>query len=228
MAILTGFRKFRDYLRNADGTYSLKSLWTSAQTVECSDGDTVEDKIGALKGITADLTTAETGYAADITAVGKVNTDLTQSIADVNQSIADINASFSQARADLITALASKGVTVAENCTFTDAIEAIHRISSSIKVTKIGDGTSANFRSYAGYQNFRMWQNIFVTITYTEVDVDQMDTARCFVDTTGGSLSASYNSSTGSASVSIGLGNNLGSGRVSFKTTFTWYLVQII
>lgn len=114
MAILSGFRKFRDYLRNADGTYSVKSLWTSSQTVECDDGDTVEKKIGALKGITADLTTAETGYAADMTVVSKINSDVTS-----------LQSSFTEARADLIKALASLGVTADTRLTFDQLIALI-------------------------------------------------------------------------------------------------------
>lgn len=134
MATLPGFRKFRDYLRNADGTYSLKSLWTSAQTVECSDGDTVEKKIGALKGITADIATAEQGYAADITAVRQISTD-----------VAALQSSFSEARADLITALAGLGITADSTINFDQLIALI---PSLIQLTQ---GTATAGSILSGY-----------------------------------------------------------------------------
>ena len=38
MSITSGFKKFKNHIKNGDGSYSLQSLWTSAQTVECADG----------------------------------------------------------------------------------------------------------------------------------------------------------------------------------------------
>lgn len=76
MSIVTGFRKFKNYIKNQDGTYILRSLWTSAQTVECSDGMTVEEKIGGLKGITSDTSISEKGFAADMTTVRLIHDDL--------------------------------------------------------------------------------------------------------------------------------------------------------
>ncbi len=87
MSITSGFKKFKNHIKNGDGTYSLQSLWTSAQTVECADGTTVEDKIGGLKGISTDLETTEAGYAADMTVVSQLNTDITS-----------LQTSFSEAR----------------------------------------------------------------------------------------------------------------------------------
>lgn len=76
MSIVKGFRKFKNFIKNQDGTYILRSLWTSAQTVECSDGLTVEEKIGSFKGVTANLSTTEDGYAADIKTVSLIQDDL--------------------------------------------------------------------------------------------------------------------------------------------------------
>ena len=120
MSITSGFKKFKNHIKNGDGSYSLQSLWTSAQTVECADGTTVEDKIGGLKGISTDLETTETGYAADMTVVSQLNTD-----------IAGLQTSFSGARVDLISALATKRVIVSEDTTFDKCIAQIHNINIS-------------------------------------------------------------------------------------------------
>ena len=52
------------------------SFWTKASDVEFNDGNTAETKVGAIKGITTDLNTTETGYAADMTALAQLNSDI--------------------------------------------------------------------------------------------------------------------------------------------------------
>ena len=52
------------------------SFWSKASDTEFDDGGNAETKVGAIKGITSDLNTTTTGYAADMTALAKVNSSL--------------------------------------------------------------------------------------------------------------------------------------------------------
>lgn len=52
------------------------SFWTKASDVEFNDGNTAETKVGAIKGITTDLNTTETGYAADMTALTQLYSEI--------------------------------------------------------------------------------------------------------------------------------------------------------
>ena len=56
--------------------FETMSFWTHAKDVEFDDGGTAQNKVGAIKGITSDLNTTTTGYAADITTVSKINDNL--------------------------------------------------------------------------------------------------------------------------------------------------------
>ena len=49
---------------------------TNATSVDAEDGDNLETKVGAIKGITASTSVTETGYAADATAVAALNESL--------------------------------------------------------------------------------------------------------------------------------------------------------
>lgn len=43
MSILSGYKKVKDRVLTSNG-YKLLSRWTSSNTVECDDGQTVEEK----------------------------------------------------------------------------------------------------------------------------------------------------------------------------------------
>lgn len=61
--IVTGKKyKIRD-----SGVWKILSFFTKASDVECEDGNTVESKIGNIKGITTSTTQTETGYVTDAT-----------------------------------------------------------------------------------------------------------------------------------------------------------------
>ena len=53
------------------------SFWHKASDCEFDDGGNAQTKVGAFKGITSDLNTTTTGYAADMTTVAKLNSSLT-------------------------------------------------------------------------------------------------------------------------------------------------------
>ena len=57
-------------------TFETRSFYTDSGDVSFADGKNAENKVGAIKGITSDLNTTATGYAADMTTVAKLNSSL--------------------------------------------------------------------------------------------------------------------------------------------------------
>ena len=49
MSILSGFKKIKKYEANDAGNHQLVSEWTSASTVEMTNGNTAETEIGEIK-----------------------------------------------------------------------------------------------------------------------------------------------------------------------------------
>lgn len=62
MSILSGYNKYKRYIKTTDG-YKLVSQWTSSNTVEMDDGNTLETNLGAIQGITSSLATDNENYA---------------------------------------------------------------------------------------------------------------------------------------------------------------------
>lgn len=77
--IVTG-RKFRKLIDAANKQWQRISFWHKASDCEFDDGDTAETKVGAIKGLTSDLNTTTTGYAADMTTVAELNSSLVSDI----------------------------------------------------------------------------------------------------------------------------------------------------
>lgn len=73
--IVTG-RKFRKLIDEASKLWQRISLWTKASDVEFDDGQTAETKMGAIKGITTDLNVTSPGYAADVTMLTQLYSDI--------------------------------------------------------------------------------------------------------------------------------------------------------
>lgn len=141
MSITTGLKKFKNHIKNGDGTYSLQSLWTSAQTVECVDGTTVEDKIGKLKGISTNLEIEEAGYAADMTVVGQLN-----------NSISELQVSFSDARSDLIAALANLGITADIELNFDQLISLLPSLAQITPATATANKILSGYTAWVNGQ----------------------------------------------------------------------------
>lgn len=57
-------------------TFETKSFYTDSGDVSFADGENAENKVGAIKGITSDFNTTDSGYAASMTAVSKLNSSL--------------------------------------------------------------------------------------------------------------------------------------------------------
>lgn len=77
--IVTG-RANRVLIDKATKLWQRISVWTKGSDVEFNDGQTAETKVGAIKGITTDLNTTETGYAADMTALAQLYSDIQNGI----------------------------------------------------------------------------------------------------------------------------------------------------
>ena len=70
MSVLSGFLKFKRHVLKNDG-YHLVSEWTSSDTVEMSNGNTLEQEIAKLKDV--ELTQAEYDALGDEKLTNNVN-----------------------------------------------------------------------------------------------------------------------------------------------------------
>lgn len=75
LQIVTG-RSFRKCIDVTNKLWQKISFWSKASDVEFDDGENAETKLGAIKGITTDLNITETGYAADMTALAQLNSEI--------------------------------------------------------------------------------------------------------------------------------------------------------
>ncbi len=89
--IVTG-RSFRKCIDVTNKLWQKISFWSKASDVEFDDGENAETKLGAIKGITTDLNITETGYAADMTALAQLNSDINSSAKIVPITQAQYNA----------------------------------------------------------------------------------------------------------------------------------------
>ncbi len=69
-------RKFRKLIDEANKLWQRISFWTKASDVEFNDGQTAENKMGAISGITSDLNGESENIAASIKAVNQLNNNL--------------------------------------------------------------------------------------------------------------------------------------------------------
>lgn len=73
--IVTG-RKFRKCIDEVNKIWQRISIWTKASDVEFDDGQTAENKMGAISGITSDLNGESENIATSIKAVNQLNNNL--------------------------------------------------------------------------------------------------------------------------------------------------------
>jgi len=73
--IVTG-RKFRKLIDEATKLWQRISFWTRSSDVEFDDGENAETKVGAIKGITTDTNVTVPGYAADMTVVSQLYSNI--------------------------------------------------------------------------------------------------------------------------------------------------------
>lgn len=72
MSVLDGYNKYKRYIKTNDG-YKLCSQWTSSNTVQMDDGNTLQTNLGAINGITDSLTATSSNIAASAAAVKTLN-----------------------------------------------------------------------------------------------------------------------------------------------------------
>lgn len=118
------------------------------------------------------------------------------SLDSLNRDLAGIQTSFSQARADLISALASKGVTVSNNATISECIMQIQNISTG-KIINCGNGTimggtkTHSIKSY--YSNYQKLTSSNFLVNPNSLYRGAYDGGQNYTY----SIKKSYNSSTG-------------------------------
>lgn len=69
-------RYFRRCTDAANKVWQRISFWHKASDCEFDDGSTAQTKVGAIKGITTSTSVTETGYAADMTTVKGLQTQI--------------------------------------------------------------------------------------------------------------------------------------------------------
>ena len=74
---------------DADGTkwWNRLSFWNRAQDTECNDGQTVEEKIGSVKGVTMAENVTETGYLMDASIITRMINNLSSNANAALQSL---------------------------------------------------------------------------------------------------------------------------------------------
>ena len=75
-------RGYRTLVDNTPGAFvwNQLSFWTSAEDVEFNDGETAQQKVGAIHGITTSTSISETGFAADASTVSDLYTRVNQHV----------------------------------------------------------------------------------------------------------------------------------------------------
>lgn len=102
MSILSGFLKTKKHRKMADGNYKLQSEWTSSETVEMADGNTAEENLGSIKGITSSLASTDSGYALSASAGKDLQDQVTENKNNINTLNSNLN---NKANTSTVTAL---------------------------------------------------------------------------------------------------------------------------
>lgn len=84
--IVTG-RYFRRCTDAANKVWQRISFWHKASDCEFDDGTTAQTKVGAIKGITTSTSVTETGYAADMTTVKGLQTQIDELNSNLSKNI---------------------------------------------------------------------------------------------------------------------------------------------
>ena len=104
---------------------------TNAKSVDAEDGENLETKVGAIKGITTSTTVTENGWAMDAKTVNETLTGINTEMSALKKSVAD-------AKNAIASALTSKGVTTSADASFNTIIANLNEINTGYK------GQSAN------------------------------------------------------------------------------------
>lgn len=80
-------RYFRRCTDAANKVWQRISFWHKASDCEFDDGSTAQTKVGAIKGITTSTSVTETGYAADMTTVKGLQTQIDELNSNLSKQI---------------------------------------------------------------------------------------------------------------------------------------------
>lgn len=90
MAIVSGYQKMKDYIKQSSG-YKLLSRWANANTVECDDAQTVQSKIGGITGISSSLTANSSTQAASTQLTNQLYQNMNQLSSELYQETTETN-----------------------------------------------------------------------------------------------------------------------------------------
>lgn len=86
MSILSGHKKYERYLKTNNG-YQLCSMKTYADSVHFSDGTTVQNNLGAIKGITDSLTATSSNVALSAAAGNNLQTQVSELNSNLSNTV---------------------------------------------------------------------------------------------------------------------------------------------
>lgn len=187
--IVTG-RKFRKLMNETTKLWQRFSFWTKATDVEFNDGKTAETKLGAINGITSDLSCTDSSIAASAAALNQVNR------------------SFSDACNTIKAAITGKGVTPSSSKP-ADLVDAINQIRSKGTLSKIATATvsstkhdSADYKtiSLKSYENYTALTLDDIVISCKQANITQNTYAYVGYITV---TKYSYNATSGALSVKV-------------------------
>lgn len=84
-------RYFRRCTDAANKVWQRISFWHKASDCEFDDGSTAQTKVGAIKGITTSTSVTETGYAADMTTVKGLQTQIDELNSNLGNLVYKLN-----------------------------------------------------------------------------------------------------------------------------------------
>ena len=162
MAIVSGYQKMKDYIKQSSG-YKLLSRWANANTLECDDGKTLQNKVGGISGISSSLTANSTTQAAST----NLTNQLYQNITQVSSELAAMNDN------GLITGLEVRegdGVYI----TYQDGADTVSKKlgnPSKLSFDISGSGDNPNYLSSATFQFHRTSFDGFLNAGYTKCKI---------------------------------------------------------
>lgn len=96
-------RYFRRCTDAANKVWQRISFWHKASDCEFDDGSTAQTKVGAIKGITTSTSVTETGYAADMTTVKGLQTQIDELNSNLSNKINCVSDTFMDTTGGTIT-----------------------------------------------------------------------------------------------------------------------------
>ncbi len=202
MSILSGFKRFKRYTKTSEG-YIPSYEKTIASAVCFGDGtddtNTVEAKLGAIKGITTSTSVTETGYAADATVINQLNSNLQ----DCFQSV-------SNGKALVASAITDKGISTASDAAFNTLATNIASI-----VTKTGIKRSSlvayshwcntTYTSAGIWGNLRALYNGYLIIVIATLGNSGANSDSWAIHCPNGTVSLAYNANSATDGWNIGV-----------------------